>query len=151
MNVACFIGKLTADPVVTMTPKGTKNCSFSIAVNRKYKNADGSYPVDFIRCVAWRNTAVFIETYFKKGNNIGINGSIQTRTYQEKNTGKTITVVEVVVDNAYFCSDKSGKVNAVATHSESVESQSDNTQETNYQGVLDDFSSLVNDDGDLPF
>lgn len=150
MNVACFIGKLTADPVVNMTPKGTKTCSFSIAVNRKHKNADGIYPVDYIRCVAWRNTAVFIESYFKKGKHIGINGSVQTRTYEEKNTGKTITVYEVIVNNAYFCSDKAEGTGVNAD----INNDAEDIQEIDNKSLLSEFEGCddpISDDGDLPF
>lgn len=137
MNIACFIGRLTADPKVSMTPNGVKVCSFSIAVSRSYKNEDGTYPTDFIRCVAWRNTAEFLERYFNKGNYIGVNGSMRSRQYQDKETGKNNTIVELVVSNAYFCSDKPKNV---ATNNDSFLSEFK---------VCDD---IINDDeGDLPF
>ena len=104
MNVVCLVGRLTADPELRQTPNGTNVCSFSVAVNRAFANANGERQADFINCVAWRQTAEFIARYFGKGDNIGINGTIQTRTYQDKDTGKNRTAFEVVVNNAYFTS-----------------------------------------------
>lgn len=102
MNNVCLMGRLTAAPELKQTPNGTPVASFSIAVNRPFKNPDGSQQTDFINCVAWRQTAEFICRYFGKGQMIGLNGSIQTRTYTDKETGKNRAAVEVVVNNAYF-------------------------------------------------
>ena len=102
MNNVCLMGRLTADVEIKHTNNGTPVTSFSVAVNRPFKNPDGSYQTDFINCVAWRNTAEFIARYFKKGQMIGLNGAIQTRQYQDKDTGKNRVAVEVVINNAYF-------------------------------------------------
>ena len=106
MNVVCLVGRLTADPELRQTPNGTNVCSFSVAVNRAFANANGERQADFINCVAWRQTAEFITRYFRKGQNIGLNGTIQTRTYQDKDTGKNRTAFEVVINNAYFVESK---------------------------------------------
>ena len=152
MNVSSLIGRLTSDPKVEMTPSGTKVCSFTLAVNRGYKKEDGTYIADFIPCVAWRKTATFLETYFKKGDYVGIHGSIQTRTYQDKDTGKNRTIVEVVVNNAYFCSDKSDKIKPVETAAEAMLSKPVVQEVSNVTlSDLDDFSEIASDDGDLPF
>lgn len=66
MNSVCLLGRLTADPEMRQTPNGTAVCSFSVAVNRNFKNRNGEYQADFINCVAWRQTAEFITRYFKK-------------------------------------------------------------------------------------
>lgn len=102
MNNVCLMGRLTAAPELRQTPNGTPVASFSIAVNRPFKNPDGSQQTDFINCVAWRQTAEFICRYFGKGQMIGLNGSIQTRTYTDKETGKNRAAVEVIVNAAYF-------------------------------------------------
>ena len=154
MNVVCLVGRLTADPELRQTPNGINVCSFSVAVQSSSKNPDGSYKADFINCVAWRQTAEFITRYFRKGQNIGLNGTIQTRTYQDKDTGKNRTAFEVVVNNTYFVESKGS----------SQSSYSNNNSFNNYQetakpavtssfstGELDDFSSIASDDGDLPF
>lgn len=111
MNVVCLIGRLTADPELRQTPNGINVCSFSIAVQSNMKNADGTYKSDFINCVAWRSSAEFIIKYFKKGQRIGLNGSIQTRQYQDKYTGKNRMAFEVLVNNTYFVESKNSSQN----------------------------------------
>ena len=154
MNVVCLVGRLTADPELRQTPNGIPVCSFSVAVQSSSKNADGSYKADFINCVAWRYTAEFISKYFRKGQNIGLNGSIQTRQYQDKDTGKNRTAFEVVINNAYFVESKGTSQNT------GFGGGFNNYQETAKPagiassfstGELDDFSSIASDDGDLPF
>lgn len=100
MNVVALIGRLTGDVEVKQTPNGVSVCSFSIAVDR-YTN--GERKADFINCVAWRANADNIARFFKKGSMIAINGSIQTRQYQDRDTGKNRTAFEVLVDRFHFC------------------------------------------------
>ena len=100
MNVVAIMGRLTADPEVRQTPNGINVCSFTLAVDR-YTN--GERKADFINCVAWRETADNIARFFRKGVKIAVNGSIQTRTYQDKETGKNRTAFEVLVDRFHFC------------------------------------------------
>ncbi len=132
MNVVCLVGRLCADAELRQTPNGVNVCSFSIAVQSSSKNQDGTYKTDFINCVAWRNTAEFITKYFRKGQNIGLNGSIQTRQYQDKDTGKNRTAFEVLVNNVYF-----------------VESKAKASADVNPE--LSDFSQVASSEGDLPF
>lgn len=153
MNVVCLLGRLTADPELRQTPNGTSVCSFSVAVNRAYSGANGERQADFINCVAWRQTAEFISRYFRKGNMIGLNGSIQTRQYQDKDTGKNRTAFEVVINNAYFAESKSGSSSqSQPSYSQparpAAETGFSNTFST---GDLDGFSTVDTDDGDLPF
>ena len=154
MNVVCLVGRLTADPELRQTPNGTNVCSFSVAVNRAFSGANGERQADFINCVAWRQTAEFISRYFRKGQNIGLNGTIQTRTYQDKDTGKNRTAFEVVINNTYFVESKGSSQNS------GFNGGFNNYQETAKPtsiassfstGELDDFSSIASDDGDLPF
>lgn len=152
MNVVCLLGRLTADPELRQTPNGISVCSFSVAINRAYSGANGERQADFINCVAWRQTAEFISRYFRKGNMIGLNGSIQTRQYQDKDTGKNRTAFEVVINNAYFAESKSGSSQSQPSYSQparpAVETGFSNTFST---GDLDGFSTVDTDDGDLPF
>ena len=78
MNKAVLVGRLTREPELKTTGSGTSVCSFTLAVQRRFKNAEGEYEADFINCVAWRGTAEFIYKHFGKGSQIGITGSIQT-------------------------------------------------------------------------
>ena len=106
MNVVCLVGRLTADPELRQTPNGTNVCSFSVAVNRAFANANGERQADFINCVAWRQTAEFIARYFRKGSAICICGSLQTRTWTDNNGNKRYAT-EVIADEASFVERKS--------------------------------------------
>ena len=103
-NLVVLTGRLTADPELKTTQSGLSVTSFSVAVNRPYRTGE-EQQTDFINVVAWRKTAEFIAKYFKKGNMIGIEGSIQTRKYTDKN-GNNRTAFEVVVNNAQFVESK---------------------------------------------
>ena len=152
MNVVCLVGRLTADPELRQTPNGTNVCSFSVAINRQFANANGERQADFINCVAWRQTGEFISRYFKKGQNIGLNGSIQTRTYQDREAGKNRTAFEVVINNAYFVESKGTSQGSSYTGSYSQEPTKPAGIPASFStGELDDFSNIASDDGDLPF
>lgn len=105
MNKSILIGRLTKTPELKTTASGVSVCSFTLAVNRRFKNANGEYETDFINCVAWRNGAELICKHFDKGSQFGIVGSIQTRSYDDKD-GKKVFVTEVVVDEVYFVGNK---------------------------------------------
>ena len=150
MNKAILMGRLTRDPEMSQTQSGVTLARFSIAVPRRFQKD----ATDFINCVAWRQTAEFIARYFRKGQNIGLNGTIQTRQYQDKDTGKNRTAFEVVINNAYFVESKGSSQNTGYSNG-----GFNNYQETAKPAVtssfstgeLDDFSSIASDDGDLPF
>ena len=84
MNRVCLMGRLTSDPELRQSVNGISSCSFSVAVDRGYKDQNGGRQVDFISCTAWRQTAEFICRYFSKGKMIGIEGVIRTRNYDDK-------------------------------------------------------------------
>ena len=104
-NLAIIIGRTCATPELRTTPNGTSVCSFSVAVDRAFKNADGERVTDFINCVAYRNNAEFISKFFHKGSPIGLQGNIHTRSYTDKEGNKR-TVTEIVVDKAFFVGGK---------------------------------------------
>ena len=97
LNKVILGGRMTADPELKQTPQGVSVTSFSIAVNRRGKDAQ----TDFINCVAWRQTADFICRFFKKGSSICISGSVQTRTWNDQQNNKRYAT-EIVADEAYF-------------------------------------------------
>ena len=103
-NLVVLTGRLTADPELKTTPNGISVTTFSIAVDRRYRSGE-ERQTDFINIVAWRQSAEFITKYFKKGSMIGIEGSIQTRRYQDKN-GNNRTAFEVVANNVQFVESK---------------------------------------------
>ncbi len=105
-NKAILVGRLTADPELRTTPSGTSVCTFSVACDRRFSGKDGERKADFINIVTWRQTAEFVSKYFTKGRPIGIEGSIQTRSYTDKEGNKR-TAFEVVADNVFFVGSKS--------------------------------------------
>ena len=100
MNKWCGVGRLIKEPDLKMTQNQTPFCNFTVAVDRRFKDQNGNRQADFISCVAWNQTAQFIQKYFHKGNRIGIVGSIQTRNYEKD--GQKVFITEVVVDEAEF-------------------------------------------------
>lgn len=105
MNKAILVGNLTKDPELTTTQSGINVARFTVACQRKYTNENGERDCDFINCVAWRTSAEFIHKYFKKGNKIGIVGTIQTRSYDAEDGTKRY-VAEVVVEESEFVQSK---------------------------------------------
>ena len=101
MNKVELIGRLTKEPEIKLTSNQTQFCNFTIAVDRRFKDANGQRQADFINCIAWKQTAVFIQKYFHKGNRIGICGSIQTRSFDDQN-GQKRFVTEVLAEEAEF-------------------------------------------------
>ncbi len=140
-NLVVLTGRLTADPELKTTPSGVPVTSFSIAVNRNYRSGE-EQQTDFINIVAWRQRAEFICKYFNKGSLIGIEGSIQTRRYTDKN-GNNRTAFEVVANNVQFVESKRDGGAAAASAGEPASfSNAD----------VNDFADLGDAaDDDLPF
>ncbi|WP_415985987.1 single-stranded DNA-binding protein [Holdemanella biformis] len=100
INRVVLIGRLTRDPELRKTQSGTSVCSFTLAVNRR-QNQDGTQEADFINCVAWNKLADNIQLYQKKGNQLGIEGRINTRSYDNQQ-GQKVYVTEVIAENVQF-------------------------------------------------
>ena len=100
MNNVTIIGNLTRDPEKRTTQSGISQTTFTVAAQRRFKNADGGHDADFIRCVAWRHTADYIALYGAKGRKIAVNGELQTRSYEKD--GQTHTITEIIVNSAEF-------------------------------------------------
>jgi len=104
LNKAILQGRFTTDPELRSTPSGASVAAFTLAVNRAYKK-DKEPETDFINCTAWRRTAEFVCKHFQKGQQAVVDGSIQTRSYTDKQGNKR-TAFEVVIDNIYFADSK---------------------------------------------
>ena len=104
LNRIILMGRLTADPELRQTPSGVSVTSFTVAVERNFKQ-NGERQTDFIPCVAWRGQADFVSRYFKKGSMIAVDGSLQTRKYTDKQ-GASRTAFEVVIDQISFTGSK---------------------------------------------
>lgn len=135
-NRVIMIGRLVADPEMRTTQNGTSVVSARIAVDRP-RSKDGDKKSDFFNVVAWRQNAEFISRYFSKGKLIGIEGSLQTREYTDKE-GNQRTVFEIVADRAFFVEAKGSAAADVSTKGVST------------VGGAGEFTA-VDDDSDLPF
>lgn len=100
INRTVLVGRLTKDPSLSYTPSGIAVCRFTIAVNRPFKN-EGQNEADFINCIAWRKQAENLSNYMKKGNLIGVEGRIQTGSY-ENQEGQRIYTTDIVADSIQF-------------------------------------------------
>lgn len=138
LNRSILQGRLCADPELKQTASGTSVCSFRIAVERNFSDRDGKRQADFIDIVAWKGTAEFICKHFSKGSMILLDGSIQTRSYEDKNGNKR-TAVEVVAGQVYFCESKR------------MEPAAQDAELSYSQGQQEDFQEIDGDSSDLPF
>ena len=107
LNVVAIMGRLARDPELRQTTTGKSVASFRIACDRGRRDANGQSQADWIDVVAWDRQAEFVCKYFQKGSLIVVDGRLQTRTYQDKNTGANRTAVEVVANNINFAGPKS--------------------------------------------
>ena len=105
MNLCAFVGRLTATPGLKNTAGGKSVCSFSLAVERRFKDTDGNPIVDFIDMVAWNHNADFLCKWFDKGVRVAVTGELQTRMYEDKD-GKKIKVSEIVANTIEFADGK---------------------------------------------
>ena len=105
LNVVALTGRLVEDPELKTTGNGVSVCSIRLAVDRDYAPQGQERKADFINVVAWRGTAEFVAKFFRKGQMIAVNGSIQTRQYEDRRGNKR-TAVEVVAGSVSFCGSK---------------------------------------------
>lgn len=129
LNQAVLMGRLTADPELKHTQSGVAVIRFTLAVDRSYVRQGEERQTDFINITAWRGTAEFVSRYFRKGQLVAVQGSIQTGSYTDKD-GNRRNTFEVVADQVHFAERK----------------QSDAAPNVN---PSDDFEEL--DEGDMPF
>lgn len=152
INSAVIMGRLTADPELRQTQSGISVARFSVAVERPYSK-DGERQTDFLDVVAWRNTADFVCRYFAKGQMIAISGSIQARTYTDRD-GNRRKSVEIVADGVSFCGDKPER-KAQTYDAEPVSAEPakppEKPEPRYQQQSMDDFIDVPMSDDDLPF
>ena len=98
INNVCLVGRLTRPVDLRYTQNGTAFGSFTLAIDRTYKNQAGEKETDFINCVIWRKSAVNLSNFTKKGSLLGVEGRLQTRNY-ENHEGKKVYITEVLVEN----------------------------------------------------
>ena len=153
LNVVAIMGRLVADPELRTTQSGTDVCSFRIACDRNFVRQGEQRQADFIDIVAWRNQASFVSKYFQKGSLIAIEGSLQTRQYQDKN-GNNRTAVEVVANNINFAGSKNSNSGGNSDYQNASSGTSyeaaDSAPAADDTTATDDFA-VIDDTDDLPF
>lgn len=150
-NRIIITGRLVKEPDVKKTQNDIAVAQFTVASDRRFKDADGKKQADFINCVAWRQTAQFIGRYFHKGTPILVEGTLQTRTYEDKDK-KKVFVSEVIVENAeFFATAAKSEVQEQTTPEQAPVEESTPTvaPELVSPGLPDFFEGA--DDVDLPF
>ncbi|MBR4694166.1 MAG: single-stranded DNA-binding protein [Bacilli bacterium] len=149
MNRVVLVGRLTRDPEMRTTASGISQTRFTLAVNRRGTNEDGSRSADFINCVAWRGTGEAIAKYLKKGRELAVEGRIQTGSYDAQDGTKRYTT-DVVVDNFTFIG--SG-ANSAANNEDFNNGPSEDIATTDIsEDPFKDFGNEVAlSDDDLPF
>lgn len=157
LNRVILMGRLTADPEHKTTPSGVSVTSFSIAVERNFADkSTGKRAADFINIVAWRGTADLICKYFNKGRLIALEGSIQTRNYEDK-SGNKRTAFEVVADNVYFTGDSQNRSDAPRANGDASGFRPDFEPPPPQKGFsvgdfsASEFEEFDTDDSDLPY
>ena len=139
MNRVFLIGNLANDPESRTTQSGIAQCSFRIAVQRRYKGANGERETDFLPVVCWRQTAEFAQRYLAKGRKVAVEGSIQTRSYDAQDGSKRY-VTEIIA----------GSVEAVGGREDGAQNaQNERSTRKHAQNHQDEFTEV--DDDELPF
>lgn len=148
MNKILLVGRLTKDPELRYTQSGIAVASFTLAVNRRFTNQNGDLEADFINCVAWQKAAEFVANYFKKGQQMALEGRLQVRNY-EGNDGQRRWVTEVVAEQIEFVGSRdSGSNSGNSTGGNSGGSHNSSGTDNPYEGLGQE---IVFDDNELPF
>ncbi|WP_440897387.1 single-stranded DNA-binding protein [Amphibacillus sp. Q70] len=163
LNRVVLVGRLTKDPDLRYTASGIAVANFTIAVNRPFSNQQGDREADFINCVVWRKAAENLANYMSKGSLIGVDGRIQTRSYDGQD-GKRVYVTEVVADTVQFLESKNsnrgastggGGQGSGSYQSEQHQNQqhmpSQNESNQQQSNINDNLEPIDISDDDLPF
>ncbi|WP_099158987.1 single-stranded DNA-binding protein [Virgibacillus ndiopensis] len=153
LNRVVLVGRLTKDPDLRYTPNGVAVANFTLAVNRPFSNQQGNREADFINCVVWRRPAENLANYMSKGSMVGVDGRVQTRTFEGQD-GKTVYVTEIVADSVQFLETKGSSQNKSQGSSGFQPNQNQN-QNRPIQNEEDPFKNngqpIDISDDDLPF
>lgn len=157
INRVVLVGRLTKDPDLRYTPSGAAVTRFTLAVNRTFSNAQGEKEADFINCTVWRKQAENTANFLKKGSLAGVEGRIQTGSYEGQD-GKRIYTTEVVADSVQFLEPRSAGAGSDRQQNQQPSHQQNQptSQQNNHTRVdQDPFSSgsgpIEVSDDDLPF
>ena len=150
---AIITGNLTRDPELRSTPNGASVCSFSVAVNRVYRDASGEQKEDvsFIDCSAWGKLAEMISQYAKKGSGVLVSGRLDQRSWEDKNTGQKRSHVEIVVEDFNFTGAASRDNGGSNTSYGSSASAGSSASDAPVEDMPDDIPDGEIDLSDVPF
>lgn len=144
INRVILVGRLTKDPEYRQTPSGVSVATFTLAVNRSFTNSQGEREADFINVVVFRKQAENVSKYLSKGSLAGVDGRIQSRSY-ENNEGRRVFVTEVVADSVQFMDSKGSNQQSNQPQQQRGQAPSGNNPFANDNSVND------LDDSTLPF
>ncbi|EIK0300858.1 TPA: single-stranded DNA-binding protein [Staphylococcus pseudintermedius] len=144
LNRVVLVGRLTKDPEFRTTQSGVEVATFTLAVNRNYKNKNGEQQADFINCIVFRKQAENVNNYLNKGNLAGVDGRLQSRSY-ENQEGRRIFVTEVICDSVQFLESKNNNQSNNQSQQQRGQAPAQDNPFTNANNPIDI------DDEDLPF
>ncbi len=152
LNRVILMGRLVRDPELRHTGTGTAVASFSLAVERDFRDkTSGQRTTDFIDVVAWRQTGEFVSKYFQKGRMAVVEGRLQMRDWQDRDGNKRRSA-EIVADNVYFADSRQQSDNAAGGYAPaSAPSYAPPANQGFGSAPASDFAELSDDDGELPF
>lgn len=146
INRAVLVGRLTKDPDLRQTQSGISVATFTLAVNRTFTNGSGEREADFVQCVIWRKQAENVAQYVHKGSLVGVEGRLQTRSY-DANDGSKRFVMEVIADSVQFLESKNSNNNQGNQNN----NYNQNNQSSDVAFSFEDDNSFDISDEDLPF
>lgn len=150
MNSVVLIGRLTKDVELRRTNTGKPVASFTIAINRNFTSQDGERQADFIPCVVWNKAAENTARYCSKGSLVGVDGRLQSRTYENQD-GRRVTVVEVICDSVQFIDTKNAQNQAATQQNNAIPYKYMDKQEQSVESKFGGFNSYGIMDDDLQF
>lgn len=149
INKAVLVGRLVRDPEYRTTPSGVQVATFTLAVNRTFTNQQGEREADYINCVVFRKTAENVNQYLSKGKLAGVDGRLQSRSYDNKE-GQKVFVTEVVCDNVQFLEPKDSQ-NGSNSYQNGTSYQKGNNYTQNNQNVQQGQNKAKYDQQNNPF
>ncbi|MCP8617220.1 single-stranded DNA-binding protein [Salirhabdus salicampi] len=150
LNRVVLVGRLTKDPDLRYTPNGVAVANFTVAVNRPFSNQQGNREADFINCVVWRRAAENLANFMKKGSLIGVDGRIQTRSF-EGQEGRRVFVTEVVADTIQFLESKGSPQGGSGSTGNSSNYDTGNNNNRDDDPFANNGEPIDISDDDLPF
>ncbi|MCJ0907735.1 single-stranded DNA-binding protein [Mammaliicoccus sciuri] len=149
INKAVLVGRLVRDPEYRTTPSGVQVATFTLAVNRTFTNQQGEREADYINCVVFRKTAENVNQYLSKGKLAGVDGRLQSRSYDNKE-GQKVFVTEVVCDSVQFLEPKDSQ-NGSDSYQNGTSYQKGNNYTQNNQNVQQRQNKAKYDQQNNPF